>query len=76
MFAIEAMNAEKPVICYLRDDLVQLYVSSGLLNEGDLPIISSNPRELKSKLEMLISDAKFRRAVGKKVGYLLRDIIL
>ena len=46
------MNAEKPVICYLRDDLVQLYVSSGLLNEGDLPIISSNPRELKSKLEM------------------------
>ena len=35
---IEAMNAEKPVICYLRDDLVQLYVSSGLLNEGELPI--------------------------------------
>jgi hypothetical protein len=43
MFAIEAMALGKPVLCYTRSDLEDLYVQADLLQRGELPLINCNP---------------------------------
>ena len=51
MFAIEAMAQGKPVICYLREDLIELFKSTGTIDMSEeLPIINSNINSLKSTL--------------------------
>ena len=42
MFAIEAMSLRKPVLCYTRSDLENLYVQADLLKPGELPLIQCN----------------------------------
>ncbi len=39
MFALEGMAMEKPVLCYLRDDLEKLYEATGLIQIDELPIV-------------------------------------
>lgn len=56
MFAIEAMAMGKPVICYLREDLVQLYVNAGLVAEEDIPLVNATPGSVKSTLRKLMHD--------------------
>lgn len=43
MFAIEAMALGKPVLCYARSDLENLYVQADLLQRGELPLINCTP---------------------------------
>jgi glycosyltransferase involved in cell wall biosynthesis len=50
MFAIEAMSLGKPVLCYLREDLVELYIKSDLLNKGEIPIINTDILNIKEKI--------------------------
>lgn len=60
--AIEAMSLEKPVICYLRDDLKELYPAW-----EECPIINANISNLKEKiLEVLNMSEKQRTEIGKK----------
>lgn len=42
MFAIEAMAMGKPVLCYLRPDLVDLYEKAGLVAPGEIPLLSTD----------------------------------
>jgi hypothetical protein len=56
MFAIEAMAMGKPVLCYLRDDLVDLYETAGLVEPGEIPLINCSPATLKSVLRGLVED--------------------
>lgn len=58
MFTLEALSLGTPVVCYLRNDLLELYKNSKLLNENDPPIHSSQPREILSDLRVLIHDQK------------------
>ncbi len=54
MFALEAMSSGKPVVCYLREDLKELYLASGVLSsEAEIPIINASFRSLESVLENL-----------------------
>lgn len=53
MFALEAMAMGKPVICYLREDFRDLYESAGLVEKGEIPIISCRPAEVKDTLRRL-----------------------
>jgi glycosyltransferase involved in cell wall biosynthesis len=53
MFALEAMAMGKPVICYLREDLLDLYESAGLVEKGEVPIISCRPAEVTDTLRRL-----------------------
>ena len=46
MFAIEAMALEKPVICYLREDFLDLYEYKGLIKKNEFPIINCNFKNL------------------------------
>lgn len=47
MFAIEAMLAGKPVVCFLRDDLLNLYRAKGLISPNEPPLINVAPLNLK-----------------------------
>ncbi len=66
MFAIEAMAMEKPVLCYLREDLVELYVKAGLVSEGEIPLIDTDMREIASKIRWAYNNREELRAIGKK----------
>ena len=67
MFALEAMCMQKPVICYLRQDLIDLYISSGNLeSESEIPIINSNIREIKATLQGILSHEIDINAAARK----------
>lgn len=60
--AIEAMVLGKPVICYLRDDLKELYPAW-----YECPIINANISNLKEKiLEVMSMSEEQRECIGKK----------
>ena len=50
MTAIEAMSLGKPVFCYVREDLLELYKSEGLVPETGLPLISVSIGDVKETL--------------------------
>tara|TARA_B100000242_G_C43053992_1_gene492717 strand:- start:3752 stop:4939 length:1188 start_codon:yes stop_codon:yes gene_type:complete len=55
MFAIEAMTLNKPVICYLREDLLSLYKASHLIAKNEPPLINSSPLEIKETIRKCIT---------------------
>jgi hypothetical protein len=60
--AIESMSLEKPVICYLRDDLKELYPSW-----NECPIINANISNIKEKiLEVMNMSEEQRADIGAK----------
>ncbi|MBJ6609714.1 MAG: glycosyltransferase [Candidatus Thiothrix moscowensis] len=66
MFAIEAMAHAKPVMCYLRDDLLQLYRSTGLINKDDPPLINTSVLSLKNDIKKAISNKHHLSETGTK----------
>ncbi len=72
MFAIEAMAMEKPVICYLRKDLEELYIKAGLIDLGEIPIINCNPLTIKQQL----IDVSNNREQLKNLGIKSRQFVL
>lgn len=56
MFALEALSMGKPVLCYLREDLLDLYQVQGLLEPGEMPIINCTPLTVKETLRALAAD--------------------
>lgn len=54
MFAIEAMTLSKPVVCFLRDDLRNLYTSAGLIKINDPPLINATVLTIKEVLRKCI----------------------
>jgi glycosyltransferase involved in cell wall biosynthesis len=61
-FAIEAMAMAKPVLCYLRPDLLELYTLYSFA--GECPLVNTPALEIKERLRELIHDAKRRRELG------------
>lgn len=57
--SVEAMALGKPVICYIRDDLVSTYPE-------DLPIVNANPNTIEEILETLVADPKLRLELGMR----------
>mgnify|MGYP000264546835 CR=1 FL=1 len=55
MFAIEGMAAAKPVLCFLRDDLQDLYYKAGIIELGEIPIINCNPHTVIDVIRKLAS---------------------
>jgi glycosyltransferase involved in cell wall biosynthesis len=50
MFALEAMSLGKPVLCYLRDDLIDLYIKAELIEKDEIPIINTSVLNIKEQL--------------------------
>ncbi len=66
MFAVEAMTMGKPVLCFLRPDLIALYTATGLIEPNEIPIINCNPLILKDVLRELIYDREKLIELGER----------
>jgi glycosyltransferase involved in cell wall biosynthesis len=62
LFAIEAMAMAKPVLCYLRPDLLELYTLYSFA--GECPLVNTPALEVKERLRELVHDAARRRQLG------------
>ena len=65
MFALEAFCMAKPVLCYLREDLLRLYEFDGLIEHGEIPIVNTSAREVKEVLRNLHDDRAQLREIGE-----------
>ena len=70
MFALEAMAMEKPVLCYLRDDLMNLYIDAGIIELNEIPIINCSTRTIKEAIRHL---AQMNREDLRKIGQRSRE---
>jgi len=59
MLPLEAMMYEKPVICYLRDDVIKAL-------PGECPIINANPSTIYSVLKTTLENKSSWKEIGKK----------
>lgn len=67
MFAIEAMSMAKPVVCFLRDDLKELYLSAGLVEPNEIPLIDAAPATIKSVLrDLAVRDRRNFAELGRR----------
>ena len=64
MFAIEGMSMGKPVLCYLRDDLMELY--SLYSYAAECPLVNTPPNRIADVLRDLVADAERRRELGQR----------
>jgi len=61
--AIEAMATGRPVITYLRPDIMAFHAYYA---KGNIPAISANPDTLARAITKLVLDEKLRKELGKK----------
>lgn len=66
LFAIEGMSMEKPVLCYLRDDLLNLYQFAGLIKPDEIPIINCNTLNIKEIIRDLYNNRQSIIDIGKR----------
>lgn len=66
MFALEAMALGKPVICYLRSDLENLFIFAGLLKKNESPFISCDAFNIKENLRHYLQNPSKLNELGKK----------
>lgn len=58
MFALEAMAMGRPVLCYLRSDLLKLYEEAGLIDRDEIPLINTGLLEIESQLRWALANPK------------------
>ena len=64
MFAIEAMAHSKPVIGYLRDDLISFYRNKDLIEKDEIPILNANVGNIKQKLRWCLENKDKLKNIG------------
>ena len=68
MFAIEAMASSKPVLCFLRQDLIDLFTYKELIEKNEIPIINTNIFDLEEKIKWCYQNKDKLNDIGLK-GY-------
>jgi hypothetical protein len=66
MFALEALAMGKPVLCYLRRDLLSLYTAAGLIEEGEIPIVNCEPLTVKDAIRHLAENREVLPELGRR----------
>jgi glycosyltransferase involved in cell wall biosynthesis len=69
--ALEGMSLAKPVLSYLRSDLLELYTLFSFA--GECPVVDTAPFEIKEKLRELASDPERRSELGRRGRQYARD---
>ncbi|MFL6036824.1 MAG: glycosyltransferase [Gaiellaceae bacterium] len=64
LFSIEAMSMGKPVLCYIRRDMQELY--SLYASGADCPLVNVHPLGIKEVLRELVADPELREELGRK----------
>jgi len=59
IFSLEAMAMGKPVLCYIREDLIEKYPK-------DISIVNANPDTIEIQLEQLLASPNLRDKIGKQ----------
>lgn len=65
MFALEAMAMGKPVLCYLRDDLIKLYENTGIVEKNEIPLIPCTPSTVKEVILKHINNKQQLKTIGE-----------
>ncbi|MBU0696740.1 MAG: hypothetical protein KKE39_09495 [Bacteroidetes bacterium] len=69
MFALESMALAKPVICYLREDLINLYLFAGLLQcREEIPFLNSDVFNFKQLLKDVL-DGKIDLTISSRKSF-------
>jgi glycosyltransferase involved in cell wall biosynthesis len=66
MFAIEAMAMKKPVLCYLREDLIDLYTKAGLLVPDEIPLVNTSLVQIEDRVKWAYSHREELASLGEK----------
>lgn len=67
MFALEGLASKKPVICYLREDLIKLYLFAGLIESRDeLPFLNVGFEEIKDLFKRILEGSVDLNAATEK----------
>lgn len=67
MFSLESMAMGKPVICYLREDLIELYLFSGnLASKEEIPHINCKFNEVKEAIIDILNYETDLQSLGEK----------
>jgi len=66
MFALEAMAMGKPVLCYLRPDLIEFYTTVGLVGVDEIPIVNCTPLMVKEVIRNLVINRDTLENIGKR----------
>lgn len=64
MFAVEGMSAGKPVLCYLRDDLLDLYEFSGIVKREEIPLVQCTKYTVKDRIRYLLENRQELQRLG------------
>jgi glycosyltransferase involved in cell wall biosynthesis len=65
MFAVESMSAGKPVLCYLQDNLLELYEFAGVLSPGEIPLVNCTRHTVKERLRELLENRERIAEIGR-----------
>ncbi len=66
MFALEGMAMGKPVMCYLREDLKELYVTAGLVKPDEIPIVDCRPENVEETIRRLYENRRDVNEIGRR----------
>ena len=66
MFALEGMSMAKPVLCHLRRDLMDLYVTTGIVRPGEIPIVDCSPGTVKETIMKLYNSRERLPEIGRR----------
>jgi glycosyltransferase involved in cell wall biosynthesis len=73
MFALEAMAQAKPVMCFLRSDLIELYENAGLIETNEIPILNTSIRQIQDTLLWVLNNKeKFHEIGAKSRNYVIK----
>ena len=68
LLSVESMALGKPVITYIRPDLVNTF-------PGDLPVVSANPDNIYDAIQMLLEQPVLRYMLGVMGRRYVKDIM-
>lgn len=66
MFALEAMACGKPVLCYLKEEYVNLYEFAGLVEGNEIPVVNCTIQTVKDQIRKLVLDRSLIEEIGAK----------
>jgi glycosyltransferase involved in cell wall biosynthesis len=65
MFTLEALSMGKPVLCYLRQDLLDRYIDAKLIEPDEIPILNTDPRTISQRLRWVCENRQALREIGQ-----------
>lgn len=72
MFAIEAMAFAKPVIAYVDNRLLEMYIANDLLVQGELPIINADISNVYEVLRKTIEEVDLEETGQKSRNFVIK----